>query len=701
MKHRRVLVLLWLCTVALMLCSLPETCSADAFSDADGGNLTACQAFVLDGETLYIQSEDGVWRRDLANRKEERLFSFSDLKQGEEISGDFSLFIWNHTLALADWETGKLLRWTGSAFELLTTLQNADAIDTHYIITVASQGDHLWILCNGALRVCDILTGNVSNVPVSGLYEIAAHPEGGIVAVRIVGAAFSVVRIPSPTALPETLAPLTGSADGGLACDAATGTVYAVVSGSLSRLDDGKWTALTPLSRSLLWRNCAVCSDQFLYLFDNKLYSVPMTSTGNRVQLTIRGVNIPAEEDQFFLNENPSVTILRQTTGHYCAEEIYQAITTGDTQTDLFFVAMSSGVRSLMQKGYLQSVSSSALLQQDNTGLYSFASDSCRYDGELFAVPEYLMLGTWCVKNEYQTQTPPATLESLIAFARRWDEDDGSVPAVADAFCSLPWSRKEYVLYALRQYLLLHEESDADFNDPALRACLERCGEMGEAVPLDDAYVDTAYNGVITANDYNALSGDAASECTLISPPALGEGIPVAIPATLYVYVVNPRSAHPAEAIAYLEFLSQNRSDTATAQLDQDATATPFSASIQFVTQLDAEIEQAKAALNDCQPEERKSFEDALNHLLLEKEQEETSDLRWAIHPAALQRYQKLYAPNINLQLTPLLEDGSTSHAALWSRLADCLAPWLDGQSDLSQCLASLNALYSGYIREQ
>ena len=147
--------------------------------------------------------------------------------------------------------------------------------------------------------------------------------------------------------------------------------------------------------------------------------------------------------------------------------------------------------------------------------------------------------------------------------------------------------------------------------------------------------------------------------------------------------------------------MSQNRSQTATALLCRDATATPFSASTQFVTQLDAEIEQAKAALNDCQPEERKSFEDTLNHLLLEKEQEETSDLRWAIHPAALQRYQQLYAPNINLQLTPLLEDGSTSHAALWSRLADCLAPWLDGQSDLSQCLASLNALYSGYIREQ
>jgi len=66
-----------------------------------------------------------------------------------------------------------------------------------------------------------------------------------------------------------------------------------------------------------------------------------------------------------------------------------------------------------------------------------------------------------------------------------------------------------------------------------------------------------------------------------------------------------------------------------------------------------------------------------------------------------LQRYQQLYAPRINLQLTPLLENSGTSHVALWSMLADCLTPWLDGQITLDQCMTNLNALYSRNIHEQ
>ena len=700
-RRRMVQGLAFLCVASMLLYNVsPPHTAVGEQADADM-SINAYQTFVIDGGDMYVQADDGIWRRSMHDQKEERLVSSMALGNNWEISGDFSLFLWNHELALADWENGKLWRWTGSTFETLTTLQGIDGINLSYFITTVSQGDALWILNNGILWAGDIVTGRIRSTDITGINEIAAHPGGGIVAIRTLSDHKEVVRITTPAAVPETLAQLSSFADGGLACDGGTGAVYATVSGELSRLDGNKWTALRPLTRLLTWKSCAVYANHFVYADNNELYLIPFSAADDGVQLTIRGINLFAEDDQYFINENPSISIFRQPADHYCAEEVYQAIATGDSDTDLFLIAMSSGVRNLMKKGYLQSLSTSSVLLQDAARQFAFAAGSCQYHGEIYAFPYNLMLGAWCMKNEYKDFSPPLTLKKLFEFVQEWEREDGSIPAVAGAYSNRGWTRKDYAIYALKQFIMLQQDQDFSFNSSSLISALEQCFLINEAPSSGEAYVDTARNAVITVDDYNALAGDAANECMMVCPPALISKSKAAIPASMYIYVLNPHSSHQKEAIRYLEYLAQNRGDTANALLCKDAAAAllPFYALED--AQLSARLESAQIALDNCKPEDRLACEETLQSLLFQKEQAEANNMKWVVHPDALKTYQTLYAPNIDLQLNPLLENSGKSHINMWDMIIDCLNTWLEGQTTLEQCVSKLDTIHISFRREQ
>ena len=209
---------------------------------------------------------------------DERLVTYGEMDRLWQINNSYSLFVWDHCLAVADWDHGKLWRWNGDAFDMQAALSGVEAINQDYIIDVAAQGDTLWVLNHENLLTFDLATGAARGANISGVLEIAASPAGGIVAIRRAGMANTLVRIASPAATPSLMAQLDNPTDGGLACDAETGAVYAVVAGSLSRLDGDRWTPLRPLTRWLGWRNFAVYADGFSFVDNSALAFIPLAA---------------------------------------------------------------------------------------------------------------------------------------------------------------------------------------------------------------------------------------------------------------------------------------------------------------------------------------------------------------------------------------------------------------------------------------
>ena len=65
MKNRLTPLLGWLCVISLVLGLAPAAGRAEPVTAEAQPGLSCFQSFVVDGNDLYVQAEDGVWRRDL------------------------------------------------------------------------------------------------------------------------------------------------------------------------------------------------------------------------------------------------------------------------------------------------------------------------------------------------------------------------------------------------------------------------------------------------------------------------------------------------------------------------------------------------------------------------------------------------------------------------------------------------------------
>ena len=159
MKNRLNPLLGWLCVISLVLGLAPVAGRAEPVTAEAQPGLSCFQSFVVDGSDLYVQAEDGLWRRDLLTQMDERLVTYGEMDRLWQINNSYSLFVWDHCLAVADWDHGKLWRWNGDAFDMQAALSGVEAINQDYIIDVAAQGDTLWVLNHENLLTFDLATG--------------------------------------------------------------------------------------------------------------------------------------------------------------------------------------------------------------------------------------------------------------------------------------------------------------------------------------------------------------------------------------------------------------------------------------------------------------------------------------------------------------------------------------------------------------
>ncbi|MEG0270153.1 MAG: hypothetical protein RR821_07850 [Clostridia bacterium] len=692
--------LIFICLLCLSLYS--QAAVAEKVNTETG--ISYCMQSVFVQGNMYIVSDNGIWMRQLSSGNEEMIVSLQRIQTAWGISSTFSLFARNNSFGIVDWENGKIWMWEDGEFVLLSDLGANILIDESQRMSCVSAGDLLWVLTSGKLLTVSTITGEMKMSHISGVQEINSYSDTGILIVYSTNGTREICSVSSLSEPPFFLAELPNSVDGGIAFDSSSQTLYAVVSGMLSRLEQGKWIALSPLSRSSTWETCCIWNDGMLYVDQYSLGFVPFDRVTESIQLTITGINPYMDTDQQYMRENDNIVICRNTVDHFCAEEIYRYVSTGDTDTDLFLVRMSTGIRSLMERGYLLPLSSSEALVQNANRLYTWASSSCQMDEMLYAFPIALRnVEAWKAKSDYKNLVVPSSINALIASAKEWDTEGNDIPYIAVAYNQSGWTKKDYAAYVLKQYILTNDERNLSFGSPDFVECLREIAELPELASnaLSNSADDhTACTAVLVSHYSTNLNGAEETEGHLVLPPPFHQDADVSIPADILVYVANPNGKHVKETIAYIEYQSQNLSLTQQAFLFQGAAAVMNPSIMHEKEEAQQAIDDAQRVLDSSLLENRRTAEDRLNNCKATMEQILCDDTIWIVHPIALETYQTQYAPRISLQLTPLLERENKSHVGLWQTLNDILEKYIQRQINIEQFSKQMDQVLNQYRME-
>lgn len=661
----------------------------------------------VDGDILYFQSGDGIYAMSVSedslaapgNGAAQLLFPYDErllttlAPNGKPLDMNAVLFVWNHQPALLDTENQCVWQYQGDTFVPVVETEEIGLLGglTVYLACDDAQNT-LWFLQEGRLVGCDLTTGRVTRPPISGLTEMA-KVEDGLIALQTTGNQQTLIRLPFGADTPDTLATLPTPTDGGIAVDHGTGAICAIVNGMISRLAGDTWQEIIPFSRSPYWQQVFLVGQSYCFVDGSGPHGVSM-ALGNGDYLYIRGwMPFGQVTDTDYRLANSGLPVLRQTSLAFTPEDVFLDIQSENSRVDLFFLPMSSGLRRLMEKGYLAPMDADAI-RRDADEWYDFVLDACTIEGTLYACPVALLPNGWmAAPAEGEGQPAPVDLFNLLSMDAESTAEGVALPAVAHTY-GTRWTKMDYATYALRQHLLSVGHGTPTFTDTPFADFLSRLisRDFLETEAADTLFTEAQFPGRWNTGALSFAPTEEKSG-TLMPPIPLSADDPAMVHATLYVYVMNPHSRHREEAQAYLTYLAKHR--------DQEACAFLCRGAVPRLNPFHEEEEQRiQAALADLYAQQQGAAQQdkqatadgiAFQKMLLAKLQ--ATDTRWLIHPDILAVYQRDYAPRIALGLTPYLDQRTADRPGAWHALVAYVRQVLAGRMSLDLCLQQMDQL--------
>lgn len=412
------------------------------------------------------------------------------------------------------------------------------------------------------------------------------------------------------------------------------------------------------------------------------LVCVPFCAHGEGITLRILG-GVSERIISAYEMENPHVNILldsREST----FLGLQQALLSGDG-IDLFLVTSDGLYTQVVEKGYAADLSTSAALSRRTASLHPWAQALLVQQGALCAVPVSLQSNYWTInRSKFQQLSlgdAPATYDDLFLLAEAWkdtyaeDYPEYCLFDCADGLSGMLCSM-------LRQYLLVHEDWSApvNFDTPEFRKAIQSALDHGDIYPQNGEqlpllmsypqYLGTGYN-----------DGDVVAS---ILPPALTAGAAQAVSASMELLVMNPSSAHQAQALDFLEFYVAHWDDLLAYQLDAACT-TPLRPPEHETTlaRLDCQIAEAEQQLIAADSESTPALQDTLAVL---RRRRAAQEQRWRFSAEDISIYQRIAAKI--LVPTRTIFPAAGANAEVFTTLADRLAA---GSISLEQFIHALN----------
>lgn len=666
------------------------------------------------GNTLYAMTCEGLYAHALSEGRTQKLYD-ADSLSARSLSTD-SLLFRGEGLMLFDPVYQKV--WAYDAGQLTQRLDFSgslpDDFGTRYSCPVYVSGA-LFLLAideNASMDEARLIRlrledADVQILSVQGVMELCAYRDGDLLALRWLGRmdeAFEVVPIDTKTlSAGKALAMLPGFSDQGVTYDEETGTLYAMTGGALCAWDGAAWQPVRPLPVAYFSFYYGVHGGRYVLAGPRGVGLYDLTAPPEQVTLRIQGtMRTGLDLDFDFMAAHPQIAV-SSSSGHVCAEEIHRAVTTGDDSTDIFYVQLSTGLRTLMERGYLEPLSGSEAIRQDNASLYPFISEQLTWNGEIYAVPAELVVWGWHMRAELlQKLGPPRTARELFAQIQAWPaaSDAGNVPWITHAYCTTSWSSREAVRYLFDQYARARYDPAQvlSFSDAELRAMLEAARTQLPADETPDDSCDERTPGGLSTGMSTTASGIYYESERVIAPPAVTPDDAPRVPASLYVYVVNPLSRHKDAVLSYLEYAAQNRG--VQAQSLMDAGMSEGFLLTDFIELLHRDIEEIEQRLASAAEDERKDLEDRKAQLEAQIEDYIADPSSWTVYEPALRAYHEDILPCLDLGLNPFVEGSGVTHSAVSGNISDLLEQYLAGSLPVDALIEKLNDIAARMFAE-
>ena len=446
--------------------------------------------------------------------------------------------------------------------------------------------------------------------------------------------------------------------------------------------------AYLPVTFALVDRALSLPSGAYLAVHGGKLFVRALAEgEAERVALKIIGW----VDDNLltgFAAEHPEIAV-SSAYAFADLETVQRSIVTGDSDVDVYMVNSNYAYSAICEKGYAAPLGGSETLTARAQAMYPAIRDILFHHGELVAYPRSMMMNSWFV-NETKWEAlglgeVPRTWAGLVDFLALWESD------YAEAYSDIrPLNTgggfRHFVALCVRQYLLENEVEGelVSFDSEALRQVLTLLWEhrdLLEERPAECEYLLEPYQvgyGTSWLGEDKAVS---------ILPPAISEDSPRRVAATLELFVLNPLSKHPEEAMAFLEYYAQQVDASWQYALSPENNV-PLRGEGYEAMQNEslARIDALTSMLDTLEAADRRETEELIEaeRLRMARREEES----WSVSQESIEIYQAI-AANLAIPLHSVYT-GDTIRAT--DQVIDqAVALFSDGQCEVDQFIKLLN----------
>ena len=507
----------------------------------------------------------------------------------------------------------------------------------------------------------------------------------------------------------------------GLACDMTTGALYWVEGTSLIRFQDGERQKIgnLPYSANDAGR-AGFIRGYYCTRFPNLTYHLQSMRALERHQdaLTIWGTENMTHGIDAAFSLSTGIVIDRPNFTHYCVEEAYTAVQTGE-QVDLFYLPLSAGVRVMMKRGFAAPLEDETLLN-DVTRFYPAIAETLTYDSQLYAVLNRTRIGGW---HQHSALTDdldvPATWAEVLDLLESWPEHplNTGVPLIMTPLfpdTNTGWSGNDYVDAIITAFVReqLRSGQEVDFSDETFITLMERLRGIVERKIIDatqrekSSETEYAFQAAWGSGESPYYSVDVSGisvgffNATIAAAPTVFADSPGALSVDSMVYILNPRAPHKEQAMTYLRYVAQNREKSSGALYCADAVpAHVFAEDILYYQTHIAELQaQKKAATSEAVKEQldREIGYDEINLKNL------TGGVdSWTVYEPLLTLYRTEVVPAIYAEPSALLDTAFTTHTVILDELLALGHRYLSGGMPIDQCVRRMNEIVNAMLMEQ
>lgn len=681
-KKRIVLVIasVWLLSAFTLMCHQPAAMAQQVTHYPQPARIVQT---IVDGDLLYGLSGGDIVQIDLRSGTRKQFVSQLTLLEQYGIEDRFEFFLSDGQVHILDPMSRTIFLFQDDALIPLVALPDHLLLSETYHRCLATHGV-LWITGRDQVYLIELSSGKLIASLPDHTIQYHIHPAGMVVQRRINDQRRLHLYDPKGVEL-CSLAEMRWDWRNCFGVDMATGDVYAQVDGMLSILEDGQWQTIQPIQYwDGLWEN------HLVIVKEDAITLLPITAWSQH-PLVIRGGSTAFLDDQAFMLANPTIGLQRMTMPT-TAEDAYNAIVANDDSIDLFCLRMNYGVKTLIDKGFA-SAKGLESMQPDVDRMFPYIRDAIMRNGEVFAYPAYMRhLQSWWRHQAYAVDFAPDTMLDLLDAACTWEDDAHELPILCSNGQATPWSKREFAVYVLTQWIHLHGEGNIQFTDTAMERIFQKILDLPPDMP--EVLSDEESHAVYIRAWETILFSPFQEQYRLILPPEVCSGSDVVLPAEMFVYIVNPHSKKQEEITTYLQYVAANRLEYQLPWIYRDVVATQRAQYQEILADLAGREQDARDAIDKAKPEDMRELEDLLASIIDERERLTNAGIRWDYHPQNLAFFQTHCAPRISLPLSPLLSAEEGTFHGLWPNLSDLLDQYLAGQLSPHECLARMDHLW-------